>query len=53
MSAQGSPAEYDYDGKGLAEESDGDLLNEEGPVICNGLDHADSLGLNQTNLRLR
>jgi len=28
-------------------------LDDEGPVVCHGLDHADSQGLNKTNLRLR
>lgn len=30
-----------------------EMLDEAGPVICSGLDHADSQGLNRTNLRLR
>lgn len=43
----------DVDDYGNDVDSNDDLFDEEGPVVCNGLDHADSQGLNKTNLRLR
>lgn len=52
MSVEGSPLYYDND-NGVTAESDGDPMDEEAPILCTGLDHADSQGLNKTNLRLR
>lgn len=52
LSEEGSPMYLDDDNGNLGPSND-DMLDEEGPVVCNGLDHADSQGLNKTNLRLR
>ncbi|KAG0568910.1 hypothetical protein KC19_6G051200 [Ceratodon purpureus] len=52
MSEEGSPMYLDDDNGNIGQSTD-DMLDEEGLVVCNGLDHADSQGLNKTNLRLR
>jgi hypothetical protein len=52
MSEEGSSMYLDYDIGNMGLSND-DMLDEGGPVVCNGLDHADSQGLNKTNLRLR
>ncbi|XP_024396536.1 uncharacterized protein [Physcomitrium patens] len=51
MSEDGSPTYLDDDLR-IMESSNADMLDE-GPMVCSGLDHADSQGLNRTNLRLR
>lgn len=54
ISDEGSPLYGDdVDDYGNDGDSNDDIFDEEGPVVCNGLDHADSQGLNKTNLRLR
>ena len=52
MSEEGSLMDLD-DYNGNMGRSNDNVLDEEGHVVCNGLDHADSQGLNKTNLRLR
>nr|PNR59495.1 hypothetical protein PHYPA_002286 [Physcomitrium patens] len=52
MSEEGSPMYFNDDIGNMGSRND-EMLDEAGPVICSGLDHADSQGLNRTNLRLR
>ncbi|CAK9270821.1 unnamed protein product [Sphagnum jensenii] len=54
MSMDGSPVYYDNEGGGGSpEESEPEMMDDSDGVVCSGLDHADSQGLNKTNQRLR
>jgi hypothetical protein len=54
MSMDGSPVYYDNGGGGGSpEESEPEMVDDSDGVVCSGLDHADSQGLNKTNQRLR
>ncbi len=54
MSMDGSPVYYDNEGGGGSpEESEPEMVDDSDGVVCSGLDHADSQGLNKTNQRLR
>ncbi|CAM6050223.1 unnamed protein product [Sphagnum compactum] len=53
-SMDGSPVYYDNEGGGDSpEESEPEMVDDSDGVVCSGLDHADSQGLNKTNQRLR
>ncbi|CAK9261500.1 unnamed protein product [Sphagnum jensenii] len=53
MSTDGSPMYYDDEEGGSEEDSEPEMMDDKDGVVCSGLDHADSQGLNKTNRRLR
>jgi hypothetical protein len=52
ISTNGSPLYYEEEGGVSVEESEPEMLDDNG-VTCSGLDHADSQGLNKITRRLR
>ncbi len=44
---------YDDEEGGSEEDSEPEMMDDKDGVVCSGLDHADSQGLNKTNRRLR